>query len=107
VLIPLAAPRPTYARRTASAIFVLEQSLGIFAVSPEVGKSGMIVKRVSKAAAAAGPLLPGSPLLSGSHVQVHCPTNCSRIHLRQIYMLLSLSEKVLIIKVKKKSVFIL
>jgi hypothetical protein len=27
VLIPLAAPRPTYARRTASAIFVLEQSL--------------------------------------------------------------------------------
>jgi hypothetical protein len=78
-------------------MFVLEQSLGIFAVSPEVGKSGMNVEHVSKAAAAAGPLLSGSPLLSGTHVQVHCPSNCSRIHLRQIYMLLSLSEKVLII----------
>jgi hypothetical protein len=76
-------------------MFVLEQSLGIFAVSPEVGKSGMIVEHVSKAAAAAGPLLPGSPLLSGTHVQVHCPSNSSRIHLRQTILLFSLSEKVL------------
>jgi hypothetical protein len=55
----------------------------------------MIVEHVSKVAAAAGPLLLGSPLFSGTHVQVHCPANSSRVHLRQTVLLFSLSEKVL------------
>jgi hypothetical protein len=62
VLIPLAAPRLSYARRTASAIFVLERSLGVLRYESRGRESGMIVERMSKVAAAAGPLLLGSPL---------------------------------------------
>jgi hypothetical protein len=62
VLIPLAAPRLSYARRTASAIFVLERRLGILRYESRGRESGMIVEHMSKVAAAAGPLLLGSPL---------------------------------------------
>jgi hypothetical protein len=43
--VPFAAPRPTYARRTASAYYVvLDQRIGIFAVNSAVGKSGKSAK---------------------------------------------------------------
>jgi hypothetical protein len=64
---------------------------------PRSEKAAWVRKHVSKAAAAAGPLLPGSPLLSGTHVQVHCSANSPRVHLRQTIVSFSCREGVLII----------
>jgi hypothetical protein len=61
VLRPFAAPRLSYARRTASANLCLELRLGILRYESRGRESGMIVEHLSIVAAAAGPLLLGSP----------------------------------------------